>query len=253
MAPRDEIIAFCDDLLDIDSFNDYGPNGLQVPGAAEVETIATAVSAHQGSIDAAIAGGAQMLVTHHGLFWDFHPRALSNAMAARLKAALGSGLSVAGYHLPLDAHPEIGNNALLCRSLGFEPGPEPIGEAKGRHIGVVGHRSEPISRTDLFQLIESTLDREPLVFPDGPAEIRTIGIVTGAGASDIHAAIDLGLDAYLTGEPSEHVMADSSEGNINFFAAGHYATEIAGIKALGELVAYRFDIEHSFVDIPNPI
>lgn len=253
MASRDDVIAYCDELLDIHAYRDYGPNGLQVPGSREVTRVATAVSAHQASIDGAIEVGAELLLTHHGLFWDFHPRALSEPMAARLKAALGADLSVAGYHLPLDGHPEIGNNALLVRQLGFEPAPGAIGEAKGHHIGAVGRRSAPIAANDLFELIASELGREPLVFDAGPAEIRSIGIVTGAGASDIHEAIALGLDAYVTGEPSEHVMADAREGGIHFIAAGHYATEVCGIRGLGDLVADRFGLEHRFIDIPNPV
>lgn len=253
MASRDDVIAYCDELLDIHAYRDYGPNGLQVPGSREVTRVATAVSAHQASIDGAIEVGAELLLTHHGLFWDFHPRALSEPMAARLKAALGADLSVAGYHLPLDGHPEIGNNALLVRQLGFETAPGAIGEAKGRHIGAVGRRSTPIAANDLFELIASELGREPLVFDAGPAEIRSIGIVTGAGASDIHEAIALGLDAYVTGEPSEHVMADAREGGIHFIAAGHYATEVCGIRGLGDLVADRFGLEHRFIDIPNPV
>lgn len=253
MASRDEIIAFCDELLDVDSFGDYGPNGLQVPGKVEVGRVATAVSAHLASIEAAVESGADLLLTHHGLFWDFHPRALTDAMAKRLRIALESGLSVAGYHLPLDGHPEIGNNALIVRQLGFEPVAGEIGEAKGRHIGKVGRREEPIPATELFELVARELGREPLVFPEGPETVSTIGVVTGAGASDIHEAIALGLDAYLTGEPSEHVMADAAEGGIHFIAAGHYATEICGITELGDLVARRFEVEHEFLDLPNPI
>ncbi len=253
MADRDEIIAFCDETLEIEKFGDYGPNGLQVPGRTKVTRVATAVSAHLASIAAAVDADADLLLTHHGLFWDFHHRALTEAMARRLRLALGADLNVAGYHLPLDGHPEIGNNALLLRQLGFEPLPGVIGEAKGRHIGAVGVRPEPIRADELFRLVESELDRKPLVFAEGPESISTIGIVTGAGASDIHRAIELGLDAYLTGEPSEHVMADAREGGIHFIAAGHYATEICGIRALGDLVARRFGVEHEFLDLPNPI
>ncbi len=253
MALRDDVIAFCDELLEIADFGDYGPNGLQVPGRPEVNRVATAVSAHLASIEAALAGGADLLLTHHGLFWDFHPRALTPPMAKRLKLALGADLSVAGYHLPLDAHPEIGNNTLLARQLGFEPGPEPIGEVKGRPIGTVAHRADPVTAAGLAALIESELGRPPLVFDAGPDGIHSIGVITGAGASDIHTAIGLGLDAFLTGEPSEHVMADALEGGIHFLAAGHYATETGGIRRLGELVAERFGIEHEFIDIPNPV
>lgn len=253
MAFRDELIGFCDELLDIDAFGDYGPNGLQVPGREEVGKVATAVSAHLASIEAAVECDADLLLTHHGLFWDFHPRALTPAMATRLRLALGTDLSVAGYHLPLDAHPEVGNNALLARQLGFEPGPEPIGEVKGRPIGTVARRASPITAAGLFSLVESELDRAPLVFDSGPEEIRSIGVVTGSAASEIHRAIELRLDAFLTGEPSEHVMADAREGGIHFVAAGHYATEVCGIRRLGELLAERFGVQHEFIDIPNPI
>jgi dinuclear metal center YbgI/SA1388 family protein len=256
VADRDEIIAFCDELLEIGSFGDYGPNGLQVPGSLEVNKVATAVSAHRESITAAVEAGADLLLTHHGLFWDFHPRALTDAMATRLKIAFAGGLNVAGYHLPLDAHPGIGNNALVLKQLGFEPAPGDfgeIGEAKGRHIGAIGLRSDAIPAGEFFQLVAVELGREPLVFAAGPERISSIGVVTGAGASDIHQAISLGLDAYLTGEPSEHVMADAREGGIHFIAAGHYATEIGGIRALGDLVADRFGVEHEFLDLPNPI
>lgn len=253
VANRDEVIAFCDDLLDIGSFRDYGPNGLQVPGADEVRVVATAVSAHLDSIVAAADLGADLLVTHHGLFWDFHPRALSAPMSNRLKAAFAADLSVAGYHLPLDAHPEIGNNHLIARKLGFDPVPGLIGEAKGRHIGVVARSEEGFEAGEFLSVVERELGREPLVFAEGPARIHSIGVVTGAGASDIHAAIGLGLDAFLTGEPSEHVMADAREGGIHFVSAGHYATETVGVIALGDLLADRFGIEHRFIDIPNPI
>lgn len=244
---------FCDELLDAASFSDYGPNGLQVPGRAEVTRVATAVSAHLESIEAAVAAGADLLLTHHGLFWDFHPRSLSPAMAARLKLALSNDLSIAGYHLPLDAHPEIGNNVLLCRELGFEPESGAIGMAKGRAIGAVGRSESGIAASELFTLVESQLGRQPLVFAEGPEVISSIGIVSGSAAYDIHTAIELGLDAFLTGEPSEHVMADAREGSISFIAAGHYATEVCGIRRLGETVAERFDIEHIFLDVPNPI
>jgi len=253
VAEREEIVRFCDELLDVAAFSDYGPNGLQVPGTTGVNRVATAVSAHRESIEAAVQADAQLLLVHHGLFWDFHPRALSPQMAERLRIALGAGLSIAGYHLPLDAHPEVGNNALLCRQFGFELESGAIGQAKGRTVGAIGRREDPVPLASLVAEIEDGLGREPLVFAEGPEEITSIGIVSGSAASDIHTAIGLGLDAYLTGEPSEHVMADAREGGINFIAAGHYATEVCGIRRLGELAAEHFDIEHRFIDIPNPI
>lgn len=254
MANRDEIIGFCDELLDVGSFDDYGPNGLQVPGAREVEKVATAVSAHLESIEAAVRSDADLLICHHGLFWDFHPRALTEAMAARLRVALDSGLSIAGYHLPLDANREIGNNALICRKLGAEPEAAALGEARGSYVGMVGRLPGAITAEELAGRVrEATGGRDPLVFDTGPERIETVGVVTGAGASSIHEAIGLGLDAFITGEPAEHVMADAREGGIHFFAAGHYATEVPGIKRLGELLVEEFGVETEFIDIPNPV
>lgn len=252
-AGREEIVGFCDELLDARGWEDYGPNGLQVPGARRVSKVVTGVSAHRELLERAAGSGAQLVLVHHGLFWDFHPRALSEQMAARLQVALDAGLSVTGYHLPLDAHPVIGNNALLCARLGFEPDPRPFAEVKGRAIGIVGRCGEAIEAAALVRRVTETCEREPLVFDAGPDLVRSIGIVSGAGASEIHGAVELGLDAFLTGEPAEHAMADAREGELHFIAAGHYATETLGIQRLGELVAERFDLEHEFIAVPNPV
>jgi dinuclear metal center YbgI/SA1388 family protein len=253
MASREEIIGFCDELLDAEGWEDYGPNGLQVPGVEEVSKLATGVSAHRELLERAAASGAQLLLVHHGLFWNSQPRALSEQMADRLRIALDAGLTVAGYHLPLDAHPVIGNNALLCSELGFEPDPRPFGEVKGRPIGVIGRNRDGLEADALIRRVRDACRREPLVFDAGPDTVRSIGIVSGGGASEILAAVELGLDAFLTGEPAEHAMADAREGGLHFIAAGHYATETLGIRRLGELGAERFDLEHEFIDVPNPV
>ena len=251
MAARDEIIAFCDDLLEVHAFNDYGPNGLQVPGAPEVTRIATGVSAHLELIERARDAGAQMLLAHHGLFWDFHPRSLSEQMAARLRVALGSGLSIAGYHLPLDAHLEIGNNALLARGLGLESGGR-FAWVRGSDVGLVGLSESGIKAPDLFASVRELVGQEPLVFDAGPPVVNSVGIVSGAGAAEIHSVVRLGLDALLTGEPAEHAMADAREGGVHFIAAGHYATETFGIRRLGELIADRFDVAPRVHRHPKP-
>jgi dinuclear metal center YbgI/SA1388 family protein len=253
MTSRNEIIAFCDRTLDVGAFRDYGPNGLQVPGASEVTKVATCVSAHLESIERAIAAGAELLIAHHGLFWEFHSRALSEPMAARLRAALGADLNVAGYHLPLDAHREIGNNALLCAGLGLEAGPEAFGVAKGTAVGAVGHSSEGVPAEELIERVSALVSPDPLVFDDGPPIIHSVGILSGAGSSAIAEAVELRLDAVLTGEPSEHAMADAREASLHFLAAGHYATETFGIRRLGDVVAAEFGVEHEFIDVPNPI
>jgi dinuclear metal center YbgI/SA1388 family protein len=253
VAGRDEIIAFCDELLDSGSFDDYGPNGLQVPGAAEVDRIATGVSANLEFLRSAVESGAQLALTHHGLLWGSELSALSAPMAARLRALLCADASLAAYHLPLDAHPEIGNNALLRDALGLEADGRPFGEAKGSAVGAIGRAPEPIDVAELARRLGEAVGGDPLVFESGPAEITSVGIVTGGGSFAIHEAGSLGLDALVTGEPSEPVMGEAREYGVHFLAGGHYATETFGIRRLGETVAERFGVAHQFIDVPNPI
>jgi dinuclear metal center YbgI/SA1388 family protein len=253
VAGRDEIIAHLDELLDANTFADLGPNGLQVPGAGEVVKVVTAVSASAESIERAAAAGAQMLLVHHGLFWDFHPRSLTPVLTGRLRALLDGGLSLVAYHLPLDAHPELGNNALLAEGLGCDAR-ERWGEYEGSPIGCVArYAGDGIPATELFSRARTLTGREPLVFDGGPERVRSLGIISGGAVSNFAAAIADGLDAYLTGEVSEWVMTDAREAGVHFISAGHYATETFGIRALGEVVADRFEVAHEFVDIPNPV
>src|SRR3954449_12861459 len=177
MAKRDEITAFCDELLDVASFEDYGPNGLQVPGGTEVSKVATGVSANVECLQGAVDSGAQLVLTHHGLIWGSEPSPLSVPMAARLRALLCADVSLAAYHLPLDAHPEIGNNALLRDALGLEPDDRPFGEAKGSAVGVVGRASDPIDLGELRRRLAEATGREPLSFDSGPERISSVGIV----------------------------------------------------------------------------
>jgi dinuclear metal center YbgI/SA1388 family protein len=253
VAALDEITAFCDELLDVRSFDDYGPNGLQVPGASEVSKVATGVSANLELLQGAVDSGAQLVLTHHGLLWGDALSSLSTPMAARLRALLCADVSLAAYHLPLDAHPEIGNNALLRDALGLEPDERPFGEAKGSAVGVIGRATDPIELGELRRRLSEAVGQEPLVFDTGPERISTVGIVTGGGSFAVHEAGPLGLDALVTGEPSEPVMGEAREYGIHFLAGGHYATETLGIRRLGELVAERFGIEHQFIDVPNPV
>jgi dinuclear metal center YbgI/SA1388 family protein len=253
VAARAEIIAFCDDLLNADSFEDYGPNGLQVPGAAEVGKVATGVSANLELLQGAVDWGAELILTHHGLLWGSELSALTVPMAARLRALLCADVSLAAYHLPLDAHPEIGNNALLRDALGLEPDERPFGQAKGSAVGLIGRAPEPIEVGELARRLTEAVGQEPLTFDSGPERISSVGIVTGSGGFALHEAGPLGLDALVTGEPSEPVMGEAREYGVHFLAGGHYATETFGIRRLGELVAERFGIEHRFIDVPNPI
>ena len=253
MATRDEILAYCDELLDSGSFDDYGPNGLQVPGRTEVGKVATGVSANLELLRAAVDSGADLVLTHHGLLWGSELSALSVPLAARLRALLCADVSLAAYHLPLDAHPEIGNNALLRDALGLEADDAPFGEAKGSAVGAIGRAREPLDVAELGRRLREAVGQEPLVFEAGPERILSVGIVTGGGSFAIHEAGALGLDALVTGEPTEPVMGEAREYGVHYLAGGHYATETLGIRRLGELVAQRFSIEHEFIDVPNPV
>lgn len=248
-----DIIAWLDELLDIDRYADYGPNGLQVPGAAEVTKVLTGVSAHRELFERAVEEGAQLVLAHHGILWDFEPRRIGPAQAGRLKLLLTHDIALAGYHLPLDGHPEHGNNALIARGLGAAE-TTPAFPYRGTPIGAIARfEGDGLEAAELFARVAALTAREPLVFDAGPARIRTLGIVSGAAAGTLSEAIDAGLDAFLTGEPKEHVMAQARESGIHFVAAGHYATETFGIRRIGELVAERFGVEHVFAPVPNPV
>jgi dinuclear metal center YbgI/SA1388 family protein len=247
VAARDEIIGFLDDLLDAGAFEDYGPNGLQVPGASEVAVVVTGVSANLELFTRAAALRAQMVLCHHGLFWHKQPLEVDERRKERLKALFDTDMSLAAYHLPLDAHEEVGNNALICAGLGLERS-EKFGD-----VGWIGRAASPIPRDDLVARCRDLFGQEPLVFPDGPESVESVGVVSGGGAFALGEAIERGLDAMISGEPSEPAMAEAQEAGITFVAGGHYATETFGVLRLGELLADRFGVEHRFVEVPNPV
>ena len=247
-----DIIAEVDRLLASSTFSDFGPNGLQVPGPSEIRAIATAVSANASTIDRAAEAGADLLLVHHGLFWEGMPRQIDAPMHRRLKPLFARPMALAAYHLPLDAHLEIGNNALLAAGVGAT-GKEGCGDHTGSPIGVAARFEQPITADDLVSRVRATTGQEPLAFRFGPDEIRSIAIVSGAGGGYLTGAIAAGHDAFLTGEPSERDMAIAREGGIHYLAGGHYATETHGIRRLGTLLAERHGLEHTFIEDPNPI
>jgi dinuclear metal center YbgI/SA1388 family protein len=253
MAQINDLIAALDELLDPAAFADLGPNGLQVPGAQEVTRVVTGVSAQRELSERAVELGAQLLLVHHGLFWSFHPPGLTPLLAERLRPLFKHDINLAAYHLPLDAHPVVGNNAILARELGCESH-EPFGVYKGAAIGRRGtFAGDGITVHELRERVRALTHREPTMLGAGPERIRSIGIVSGSAADRLDEAVAAGLDAFLTGEPREHIMADAREAGVHFVAAGHYATETFGVRALGDLLAERFGVEHVFVDIPNPV
>lgn len=247
MAEIGELIRALDDLLDPAAFDDMGPNGLQVPAQRPIDRVVTGVTAQRELFERAVQEQAQLVLVHHGLFWNFAPVGLTPLLAERLRPLFRHEIALAAYHLPLDAHPEVGNNALLAEALGAG------GHVAFAGIGRGATFAEPLPAAELFARVRAVTGREPLVFDSGPAEVRRLAIVSGGAASRLGQAIAEGYDAFLTGEPKENVMADAREAGIHFIAAGHYATETFGVRRLGDWLAERFGVEHVWVDIPNPV
>ena len=247
MANRDEILAFASELLDLDAYPDYGPMGMQVAGAPEVDRFACGVSSSLELFERTAAARAQMLLVHHGVFWDRDSRVIDDAMRRRLKMLFDAGITLAAYHLALDAHPEMGNNALIARELGIEPS-EPFGG-----IGFGGPLAEPVSVDEFTARVRERLGSEPVVFAHGPDRIERAAVITGGAARYLADAAREGYDLFLTGEPAEPSLHAARELGIHFVAAGHYATERIGIQALAKRLADQFDLEWEFIDLPNPV
>jgi dinuclear metal center YbgI/SA1388 family protein len=248
-----EAIAHLDRLLDPARFKDYCPNGLQVPGKATLEKLATGVTASVELFEQAIAAKADLLIVHHGLFWGSRPTSIDASMKRRLKLLFDADMALAAYHLPLDAHPDVGNNALIGKALGAES-LTPFAPHEGEPIGQLAHfPGEGTDARALFAKVAELTARAPLVFDAGPNRVRSLAIVSGGGAGYFLDAVSAKADAFLTGEPAERVMAEALETATHFIAAGHYATETFGVRRLGEELAARFGLEHVFIDIPNPV
>ena len=233
--------------LNSSAFSDYAPNGLQVEGRTEVKTLITGVTASQALLDEAVARNADAILVHHGYFWKSEPAVIKGMKRNRLRALLANDINLYGWHLPLDAHPTLGNNAQLAKLLDIE--------VKGEVQPLVfwGELATPLSGEALAQRIEEKLGRAPLHCGDNaPAQIRRIAWCSGGGQGFIDSAAAFGADAYITGEVSEQTIHSAREQGIHFFAAGHHATERGGIKALGEWLASEHGLDVTFIDIPNP-
>ena len=247
MSSRDDILEFARELLDLDAFDDYGPMGLQVVGSDEVTKVAAAVSSSLELFQRAGEVGAQLVVVHHGILWDADPRVVDRPMRRRLEALFAADLTLAAYHLALDAHPEIGNNVLLVEMLGVET-PERVLE-----LGYGGSLDRPLSLEELAGRLEVATGRDPQVFEGGPAAIERVAVITGGAARLFPEVASLGYDAYVTGEPAEPTLHAARELGTHFLAGGHYATETFGIKALAKGIAERFEIDWEFLDLPTPV
>ena len=244
----DELEIYVNGLLNITRFHDYCPNGLQVEGRSEVRQLISGVTASLEFLEAAIAAGTDAVLVHHGYFWRGENPCLTGIKHRRISYLMSHRVGLLAYHLPLDAHAELGNNTQLGRRLGFTETSR-FGE---QGIAVRGTLSE-ISLKELRANIEYMLRREPLVIGNDCKMIRRVAWCTGAAQDYFDEAIGLGLDAFITGEISERMVHAARESGVAFISAGHHATERYGVQALGEHISRKFGIAHQFVDIDSPV
>lgn len=252
MVDLKDLLRYLDDLLEVERFQDYCPNGLQVEGRDRLERLVCGVTASQALLDAAIEAGADAILVHHGYFWKGEEATIVGIKKRRVATLLQHDISLLAYHLPLDAHPVYGNNVQLAQVLGLSVEGS-FGPSTNPAIGLYGRLSRPMSATDLAGHIDSALGRPPLHIGDGAAPIQTVAWCTGAAQGFIEEAAQLEIDAYLTGEVSEQTVHLAREHDIHFYAAGHHATERYGARALGEHLGGHFGIEQQFIDIDNPV
>lgn len=251
MIELSRLEAYCNTLLNASAFQDYCPNGLQVDaGRQAVGRLVTGVTASQALIEAAADEKADLLLVHHGYFWKNEPAPLTGVKGRRVRTLMKAGISLLAYHLPLDAHPELGNNRQLGTRLGFADA-EPLDGNDGLLWQV--ELAEPLAPPELAARIERCLGRPALHLPGGADPVRRVGWCTGAAQGYIEQAAAAGLDAFISGEVSEATTHLARELGIHYFAAGHHATERFGVQALGGHLAERFAIEHRFLEVPNPV
>ena len=248
---RNLLLQEIEQFLNVNAISDYCPNGLQVEGKAQIKRIVSGVTASQALIDAAIELQADAILVHHGYFWKGEDQCVIGMKQRRIKALLTHDINLLAYHLPLDVHPEVGNNVQLAQRLGLTV-TGPLEPGNPRSVGLIGTLDTPLSAKDFAARIESVLSRAPLVF-DQHKPIQSVAWCTGGAQGYIEQAIAAGVDAYLTGEVSERTFHEAQENDISFFAAGHHATERYGVQALGEWLVKRFNIEHHYIECPNPV
>ena len=248
MAHRLEIESFLRELLSVDRFKDYGPNGLQVEGTAQVRKVASGVTASLAFIEAAIAAGADTLLVHHGLFWRGHDGRLTGWLRERVAHLIRADVNLLAYHLPLDAHPELGNNAQLGLRLGLRA-QERFGD---QDLGFLGQLEQPLALLQFKANVESALGREAVCVEGDGRPLRRLAWCTGGAQGYFEAAIAAGADAFLTGEISEPQTHLARETGVAFLACGHHATERFGAPAVAAALAGQFGLEHVFIDVPNP-
>ena len=245
---RNDLLTYLDDFLSSASFKDYAPNGLQVEGQKQVRKIVTGVTACQALIDAAIEKQADTILVHHGYFWKNEPQIITGMKKKRIKALLDHEINLIGYHLPLDAHPEIGNNAMLAKLWGVtDETPDDASLVR------VGKLAMPMAFEAFKEKVDMSLNRVSLHLEGGPDMVSTIAWCSGGAQGYIQQAIDWQADVFISGEVSEQTTHQARESGIHYLSAGHHATERYGVKALGEHLATEFDLDVEFIDVENPV
>lgn len=246
---RDDIVYYLDDFLRIRDIADSSPNGLQVQGAAGVTRVVFAVDAAVETIKAAVRARAQMLIVHHGLWWGSHEQIVGN-MHARISALIRGDLSLYAAHLPLDCHPEVGNNAQLATRLGMEVEGW-FGEYKGTAVAALARPPKPIERDELLAAMKRTLGTAPKVLAFGPRRVRSVAIISGGGAMFAEEAARVGADTLVTGETSHSAYHMAKEAGVNLIFGGHYATETVGLEALEKHLKSRYGVTTKFIAAPT--
>lgn len=251
MIDRTHLLQYLTNLLEPERFKDYAPNGLQVQGADEIQVLVSGVTASQALIDQAIALKANAVLVHHGYFWRGEDPTITGMKYHRVKSLMDHNINLIAYHLPLDAHPDLGNNAQLAKRLGLtvEGGLDPQDQ---RPIGNVGSLDSALELNQFTALIDTALQRKPLLVAAGSHAVRRVAWCTGGAQNYIEKAVAMGVDAYISGEISEQTTHIARESGIHYFAVGHHASERYGAMALGQHLADRFQLQHQFVDIDNP-
>ncbi|TNF62272.1 MAG: Nif3-like dinuclear metal center hexameric protein [Burkholderiales bacterium] len=248
---RAQLLAVLDQLLEPQSFRDYGPNGLQVEGRAAVRTLVTGVTASLALIDAAVEAGADAILVHHGLFWRGQDGRVTGWMRQRLGRLLSNDINLLAYHLPLDAHPRLGNNAQLALRLSVRVPEAPDGRFGDQSLGFIGER-EPGTLGHLVRDLQAQLGRAAVVVGDPGREVKRVALCTGGAQGYFEAAIAAGADVFITGEISEPQAHYARESGVAYIACGHHASERYGVAAVGEEVARQLGLVHRFIDIDNP-
>ncbi|MFN0154837.1 MAG: Nif3-like dinuclear metal center hexameric protein [Gaiella sp.] len=247
MPRRDEIVVYANALLDVGAWQEYGPAGLQVAGSADVTRIACGVSSSLELFERAVNEGADLVLVHHGLFWRNEPLVIDARTRGRLETLFRGNASLLAYHLALDAHPELGNNAQLVRALGAEP------EATFAGLGLGARFVSPVPIGDLVARVAAVCEREPVTFLHGPATVSRVAVATGGGGYELIRAAHEGYDGLLTGEPEEPSLHTARELGIHLIAAGHHATERLGVQALAAHLGEHFELPWSYIEVANPV